>query len=99
MGVVKAEQVANLMHSHRLPVDHCPPHEQGVDIPVFGTVEVELAVGQGEGVQPDQSVRCFCDLFDFGSTQLAFSRSNSIGLVLSGSLCVIVDLGIRCTHC
>lgn len=45
-------------------------------------------------VKPDPSVWCFCNRFDFGSTRLVFGRFGSIGLALSESLCIIVDLSI-----
>lgn len=34
----------------------------------------------------------------FGLTRLACSQSSSIGLLESGSLCLVVDLGIRRDH-
>lgn len=43
----------------------------------------------------DSSVWCFYNQFGFDLSQLACNWSSSIGLLLSGFLCVVVDLGIE----
>lgn len=48
--------------------------------------------------KPDTLIGHFYDYFGFDLTQLAFRHSSSIGLALSGSLCVIVDFGIGNVH-
>lgn len=47
-------------------------------------------------VKPNPSIRHFYNRFSFGSARLAFGESISIVLVLSGSMCIVVDLGIGC---
>lgn len=50
-------------------------------------------------VKPDLLVRHFYNRFGPDLAQLAFGESSSIMLALSGTLCVVVDLGIGCICC
>lgn len=55
--MAEAKQVANFLHGHILQVDCRSPHEQGVDVLVLGTIEVESAkrVGRNGRASPHVS--------------------------------------------
>lgn len=60
------------------------------------TCQTYIRVIQKMSVKLGLLVQCFYDWFGFSLTRLAFSWFGLIGLALSGSLCIVVDLGIDC---
>lgn len=54
---------------------------------------------KGVVVKSNLLVWCLYDWFAFGLTQLTFTGFGSIGLALSGPLCIVVNLGIGPIHC